>query len=384
MSEAKFQQAAHKLLVIPGPIEFSDEVLYANATPGTAYTSPAFIPIFGDCLRMLRKVLFAEERKDNQPFLVAGSGTLGWDAVGANLIEPGEEALVLATGYFGDSFADCLEAYGAKVTKITAEIGGVPNDEEVIAVLKEKKFKVVTITHVDTSTGVLSPAAHLAELIHTHSPSSLIALDAVCSVASEEIQFDKWGLDVVISATQKGLGAPPGLSVVMVSGKAIKTLEERKSPVGGYYISWKRWLPVMKAYEEGKPSYFATPPVQLIYALHASLTSILSAPLSDRFAAHQAASAYIKDSLTSLGLSFVPLHRSIAANGMTAIKFPPGLKAPDVLPHLAEKGVVVAAGLHKAMAGEYFRIGHMGITAVQRERGDLEKVVGAVKEVLSK
>ena len=111
---------------------------------------------------------------------------------------------------------------------------------------------------VDTSTGVLSPAAHIASLVKKHSPDTLIALDAVCSVASEEIRFDDWGLDMVISATQKGIGAPPGLSVVMASARAIKTYESRKTPVPGYYISWKNWLPIMRAYEEGRPAYFAT------------------------------------------------------------------------------------------------------------------------------
>ena len=123
---------------------------------------------------------------------------------------------------------------------------------------------------MDTSTGVLSPAEHIASLVKKHSPDTLIALDAVCSVASEEIRFDDWGLDMVISATQKGLGAPPGLSVVMASERAIKvghktrsmtevqTYENRKTPPQGYYISWKQWLPVMQAYEAGKPLYFAT------------------------------------------------------------------------------------------------------------------------------
>lgn len=90
---------------IPGPIEFSDPVLEANATPGTSHVSPAFIPVFGDCLRKLRKVLYAESQ-GTQPFLIAGSGTLGWDAAAANLVEAGEEVVVLKTGYFGDSFEE--------------------------------------------------------------------------------------------------------------------------------------------------------------------------------------------------------------------------------------------------------------------------------------
>lgn len=378
-----FKQAPHKLLVIPGPIEFSDPVLAANATPGTSHVSPAFIPVFGDCLRMLRKVLYAE-KEGNQPFLIAGSGTMGWDAVGANLIERGDEALVLNTGYFGDSFAECLETYGAKVTQVKAEVGGIPTDDQVVQALKSTKFKVITITHVDTSTGVLSPAARFSKLVKEHSPDTLIVLDAVCSVASEEIRFDDWGIDVVISATQKGLGVPPGLSVVMASDRAIKVTNSRSTPVSSYYINWQRWQPIMQAYEAGQPKYFATPPVQLVYALNESLKAITQASpsFSDRLEAHKKASAYIKDQLTQLGFGFVPHSRDIAANGMTAVRYPKGLGAADILPKLVAKDIVVAAGLHKAIATEYFRIGHMGVTAVESQRDDLERVVRSIKEVL--
>ncbi|KAL7422043.1 hypothetical protein Q5752_003816 [Cryptotrichosporon argae] len=383
MDAETFQQAPHKLLVIPGPIEFSNPVLLSNATPGTSHVSPAFIPVFGDCLRMLRRVLYAGDA--SQPFLIAGSGTMGWDAVGANLVEPGEDVLVLNTGYFGEGFADCLEAYGANVTQLKAKVGGIASDDELVAALQAKKYKAVTITHVDTSTGVLSPAARFASLVRAHSPDTLVVLDAVCAVASEEIRFDDWGLDVVVSATQKGLGVPPGLSVVLASARAIKTLETRKAPVASYYISWKKWLPIMRAYEEGRAAYFATPPVQLIYALHTALTQITtgSPTLEERFAAHRVASAKVKDALAGLGLGFVPLARDIAANGMTAVKFPDGVTAADVLPKLAERDIVVAGGIHKEIGPTYFRIGHMGITAVEPARGDVDKVLDGVKAVLA-
>jgi alanine-glyoxylate transaminase/serine-glyoxylate transaminase/serine-pyruvate transaminase len=258
----------------------------------------------------------------------------------------------------------------------------IPSEDELVKALQSKKFKLVTITHVDTSTGVLAPAGRFSELIHKHSPDSLIALDAVCSVASEEIRFDDWGLDIVISATQKGIGAPPGLSVVMASQRALKTLENRKAPVGSYYISWNRWLPIMRAYEEGRAMYFATPPVQLIYAFQAALKEITegSVSLEERFALHKKVSNHFKDEVAKLGCGFVPLTRDIAANGMSAVKYPKGVTAA-ILPKLAEKDVVVAGGLHKEIAPTYFRVGHMGVTAVDGSRGDVEKVLKAVGAV---
>ncbi|CDZ97615.1 plp-dependent transferase [Phaffia rhodozyma] len=382
MSNSSFKQEEHKLLVIPGPIEVSDDVLLANAHPSMSHVSPAFAPVFGDCIRMTREVVFT---KDAQPFLIAGSGTLGWDLVAANLVEQGEDVLVLNSGYFGDSFADCLEAYGAQVTQIGAPVGGAPTKEEITKSLRSKKFKLLTFTHVDTSTGVLSDAKMIAETVKEVSPDTLVVLDGVCSVASEEIQMDAWGIDVVIGASQKGLGVPPGLSVSLASQKALEVFKSRKTRVSAYYASWAKWLPVMKSYETPPATYFATPPVQLIYAFHASLSAITKASpsLPERFAAHKAASKKIKDTLEEWGLGFIPLSRDASANGMTAAKFPAGLKAPDLLPKLLAKGVVMAAGLHKEVKDMYFRIGHMGITVTDPTRGDVDTILKALKESLT-
>ncbi|EJU03607.1 PLP-dependent transferase [Dacryopinax primogenitus] len=381
MSQA-FHQEPHKLLVIPGPIEVTDEVLYANARPPLAHTGADFIPIFGDCLRMMRDVLYTEA---GQPFLVAGSGTLGWDMAASNLVEAGEDVLLLTTGYFGDAFAECYEAYGAKVDLIRAPIGGAVPESEIRAALKAKKYKVLTFTHVDTSTGVLSDAKMIGEVVREVSPDTLIVLDGVCAVASEQILFDTWGIDVVVSASQKGLGAPPGLSVLMASQRAINTMQNRKVPVSSYYASWKKWLPIMQAYEKGLPAYFATPPVNLVQAFHASLTAITKGVpnLQTRFTMHKEASAKIKGAMQELGLELLTLDPYYSANGMSAVKYPTGIKMADLIPRLVKKNIVVTGGLHKDVKDTYFRIGHMGTTVVNPERGDIEKVISGVKEALS-
>jgi alanine-glyoxylate transaminase/serine-glyoxylate transaminase/serine-pyruvate transaminase len=201
-----------------------------------------FVNCFGETLTQLRQ-LFQTTDAASQPFVISGSGTLGWDQVAANLIEPGEEALVLHTGYFADSFADCFETYGAKATQLKAPIGDRPQLNEVEKALKEKNYKIVTVTHVDTSTGVLSDVKALSELVHRVSPDTLVVVDGVCSVGSEEIRFDDWKLDVVLTASQKGIGCPAGLSIVMASGRAIDRFKNRKSRPGSYFASWKNWLP---------------------------------------------------------------------------------------------------------------------------------------------
>src|SRR3569833_51358 len=191
---------------------------------------------------MLRK-LFQTTNAASQPFVLSGSGTLGWDLVAANLVEPGEDVLVLGTGYFSDGFADCLRVYGANVTELKAPVGSRPQLPEIEKALSEKKYKVLTVTHVDTSTGVLSELKQLSELVQKVSPDTLLIVDGVCSVACEELAFDEWKIDGVVTASQKAIGVPAGLSISMFSGRAIKAFQDRKAPPASYFASMKNWMP---------------------------------------------------------------------------------------------------------------------------------------------
>jgi alanine-glyoxylate transaminase/serine-glyoxylate transaminase/serine-pyruvate transaminase len=204
---------------------------------------------------------------------------------------------------------------------VKAEIGAAVSLEAVESALKAKKYKLLTFTHVDTSTGVLSNAKAIAETVRRVSPDTLVILDGVCSVASEEIHMDAWDIDAILTASQKGLGTPPGLSILIASNRAMQVFNSRKTRVASYYGSWKKWLPIMKAYESGKPAYFATPPVNLIYAFHASLTKITkSTPsLADRYKLHREASQRVKVAAKELGLKQLALDPAFAANGMTAV-----------------------------------------------------------------
>ena len=206
-----------------------------------SHTGPGFVSCFGDTITKVRTLF--QTGSSSQPFILSGSGTLGWDLVAANLVEQGEDVLVLSTGYFGEHFGDCLTTYGAKVTTLTGPVGGRPQLDEVEAELKKKKYKLVTVTHVDTSTGVLSELKNLTETIKRVSPETLVIVDGVCSVACEEIAFDDWKLDGVVTASQKAIGCPAGLSISVFSEKAIAAFEARKTPPSSYFASMKNWMP---------------------------------------------------------------------------------------------------------------------------------------------
>ena len=138
----------------------------------------------------------------------------------------------------------------------------------------------------------------------------------------------------------------------------------------------------MQNYEAKKPSYFATPPTQLINALHTTLTQILSRPLSERFTAHRETSQKIKKAVTAMGLKQLAEKPENQANGMTAIYLPDDLKPPDILPKLLQKGVIFAGGLHKEIATKYIRFGHMGVSVVDPKRDDIDRALKALKEGL--
>lgn len=373
-----YKQPEHKLTMIPGPIEFSDPVLYAMATPSQAHTSPEFVKTFQSVLQNLRK-LFKSTDEKAQPYVLAGSGTLGWDVAAANLIEKNDKVLVLLTGFFSDSFADCLRVYDAQVDVITAPVGDVVPLAEIEAQLQKDKYAAITITHVDTSTSVVSDVEAVSALVKKISPETLVIVDGVCSVGVENLEFDKWGVDFALTASQKAIGVPAGLLIFFASERAVlKALAREKDLT--FFASLKRWTPIMKAYESGSGAYFATPAVQTITALKVSLDEILSETLDARFAKHQQVSDQFKDELEKLGLKILPVSREVAAHGLTAVYFPQNVSGPDLLAQLATKGFTVAGGIHKALVGKYFRVGHMGYSVYE---GHVAKVSKAIQDSVS-
>jgi alanine-glyoxylate transaminase/serine-glyoxylate transaminase/serine-pyruvate transaminase len=365
---------ARKLLMIPGPIEFTPEVLRAMGMSTASHVAPNFIEVCGQALERLRQVFLCP---NGQPFVIAGSGTLAMDMAAANLIEPGDRALVVNTGYFGDRFAAILERYGATVTHVPAPaVGDASSVEDVDAALRSHRYKVMTITHVDTSTAVGTDVKGLAAVGQEH--GVLVVVDGVCSVAGEEMRQEEWGIDLALTASQKAIGVPPGLALVVAGPRALDAFRRRTTTVGNYYADWTQWLPIMEAYEARQPSYFGTPPVNLIWALNVSLGQILDEGMDACFARHRKVSKAIKAAIGALGLAQVPVRPEMAANTLTAPYYPEGIDR-SVLGHISRAGVILAGGLHPAIKTRYFRIGHMGAVSAS----DVLSTVGAIERGLA-
>jgi len=284
------------LLMIPGPIEFDPAVLRAMSRPTLSHMSTEFAAIFGEAFHILRDVLLS---RTGQPFVMAGSGTLAMDMAAANLIEPGDKALALSTGYFSDRMVEILERYEAQVRRVSAEVGVLPSLEEVERVLSEGGYKLVTVTQVDTSTGMLCDVKALAR------PAWWMAsgppLGRRCGRRSG-------GVDVYFTASQKAIGVPPGLAILVASERAMEAFRRRTTPVRSYYADFTKWLPIMQAYERKEVAYFGTPAVNLIYALLESLGQILEEGMEARFRRHRLLGRAFQAGIQAMGLGMVPRH----------------------------------------------------------------------------
>lgn len=358
--------------MIPGPIEISPSVGAAAAGAPPSHTSPGLIAAFGNALRGMRQVWRADA--SSQPFVIAGSGTLAMEVAAANLVGPGDRVLVVKTGYFSDRMVEILRRYGAEVAEVGAEVGDAPTVDQVRAALAAGgPWKALFATHVDTSTAVRIDPEPLARLAAEH--GALSVFDGVCAVAGEPFEMEGWGADLCFTASQKAIGLPPGLALMVASDRALAARQARTASPPPLYLDWLSWLPIHRAYEEGKPSYFATPATSLVMALAAGLAEIFEEGVEARWQAHQRAADAMRAAWAALGLRLVPKD-GLAANTLSALTLPSGLKPAEVVPRIAAQGVLVAGGLHPAIRDTYIRVGHMGV--VIHRPIDLERTVRAV------
>ncbi len=347
--------------MIPGPIEISPAVQSAFAVPPPGHLAKGVIEAFGASLEKMRRVWKAGP--DAQPFVTAGSGTTAMDMAAANLVEAGDRAVVVNTGYFSDRMVEMLRRLGAEVTEVRAGPGDAPSPESVAKALDEAArtgpVKALFVTHVDTSTGVLVDPEPMSTLARER--GALSVFDGVCATAAERFEMEAWGADVYLTGSQKAIGVPPGLSLMVAGPRAMEARAKRRAnpPM---VLDWHEWLPIMKAYEGRKPAYFATPATNLILALDAALHEILARGLEATWALHDRAAAAMNAAWDALHLERVPVRGDLRAHTLSALRYPAGTDAA-LIGRVLERGVVIAGGLHPAIRNTYFRVGHMGYAA---------------------
>lgn len=370
------------LLMIPGPIEVSPAVREAFCVAPPSHLAPHVVEAFGASIEMMRRVWCAAP--DSQPFIIAGSGTIAMDTAVLNLVEPSDKVLVIDTGTFSERMAEMLRRRGAQVVEVGYDKPGqAPSAASVSAALGAGGFKALFATHVDTSTGVRIDARALASLAVEH--GALSVFDGVCATAGERFEMAEWGADVYLTASQKAIGLPAGLALMVASHRALEARAALKTPPP-MSLDWHQWQPIMEAYEARRNSYFSTPATNLILALQASLAEILASThgelsgMAARFALHDEVAETMRRAWRSMGLSLLPAD-ALAANTLSAICYPDHI-GPELLDGIKSRGVVVAGGLYKGLQKTYFRVGHMGYCTTQPEMitRTIEAIEGALIE----
>jgi aspartate aminotransferase-like enzyme len=353
-----------RYLLTPGPTPVPPEVLAAISQPIIHHRGSDFKPIYERSLTRLREVF----RTDQDVLLFGAAGTGAMESAVANLCSPGERVLVVSAGHFGERWRSIASAYGAEVEALEYEWGEIPSAEDVAARLQElDEAKAVFITHSETSTGVVCDLQSLAAAVSEQGALSVV--DAVSSLGAVPLETDGWGLDVVVSGSQKALMTPPGLAMTSVSERAWAGRGEAPR----FYFDWERT-------QKGQAALNApfTPPVSLVAGLDVALGILLDQGLDAVFERHVRLGRACREGAKAMGLElFSPDDDRSAV--VTAIRAPDGIDATELVRSLRDRfGITIANG-QGVLKGKIFRIGHIGYFDVF----DITTALAAVEVVLA-
>jgi serine---pyruvate transaminase len=353
-----------RYLLTPGPTPVPPEVLAAISQPVIHHRGPDFKPVYERTLARLREVF----RTDQDVLMFGAAGTGAMESAVANLCSPGERVLVVSAGHFGERWRSIASSYGAEVEALEYEWGEIPNAEDVASRLQELGgAKAVFLTHSETSTGVVCDLQPLAAAVGEHGALSVV--DAVSSLGAVPLETDAWGLDVVVSGSQKALMTPPGLAMVSVSERAWAGRGEAPR----FYFDWERTRKGQAALN----SPF-TPPVSLVAGLDVALGMLVDQGLDAVFERHVRLGRACREGAKAMGLElFSPDDDRSAV--VTAIRAPDGIDATELVLGLRDRfGITIANG-QGVLKGKIFRIGHIGYFDVF----DITTALAAVELVLA-
>ncbi|MEA3313086.1 MAG: alanine--glyoxylate aminotransferase family protein [Caldisericota bacterium] len=359
-----------ELLLIPGPTPVSKDVLKALSQNTISHTDERFVEVF---LKALNKMKPLFGTRDGQIFIIAGSGTLGMEIALTNILEENENILVVSHGYFGDRFVEIGKTLGLNVDLLKSKAGMHINSSFLANYLTKKKYKAVTFTHVDTSTGVMTNMKETSKIIKEVSPDTLTVLDGVCATGGIPEKMDEWGIDVLFTGSQKAIAVPPGLTMLAFSARAISARKEMKK-MRTYYADILRWVQVM----ENPHKYFATPAVNMIFALEKSLDDILRQGLDKYHEKHRILASLVRTGMKTFGFKNMAA-ADIAAPTLSVFIYPPGIDDAGFRSLLKEKGVTVAGAIGE-LKGKCFRMGHMGSVTEEDILHALNHIGQVIKE----
>lgn len=355
-------------LRIPGPTPCPEEVLRAMARPMIDYRGPEMKVLLEELYRKLGTYLDTS----HEILLLTTSGTGGLEAVVANLLSPGDRVVGVSAGSFGERFCAIAETYGSHVNRLSVEWGKAADPVELRKILRaEKNLAAVLLTQNETSTGVAHPLEELCRVVREESEAILL-VDAISSLGAMPLPMEPWGVDAVVTGSQKAWGVPPGMAILCLGARAVGALERGRMP--RFFFDLRRYR---KA--KAKGNFPFTPAISLVFAFDVALDRMLRETAAGVHARHLRVADAARAGVRGLGLELFADERFLSPT-VTAVRVPDGVDEGALLELLRQKyGVILARGQERLM-GEIVRIGHLGFVEVPEVREAIDALGRALAE----
>ncbi len=342
----------------PGPTNVRENVRLARSLETT---NPDLDKEFYDFYKITCSKIDEVLKTKSDVFVLGGEGILGLEAACASLTEPEDRVLIIDNGVFGAGFADFVKIYGGKPVLYSVDRQREIDVEELRKFLnKDSNFKYATVVHCDTPSGVLNDISKICPMLKEY--GIITVVDSVAGMVGEPIKVDEWKIDIVLGGSQKAFSAQPGLSILSISEDANKMMNNRKTPIVGFYCNLTIW----KGYYE-KKWFPYTMPISDIYSLGVAVDNILEEGLENIYERHSRIAKATRKAVTVYGLELYL--NSGYSSTVTVIKPPKEISANEIIQHMKEKYNVLIAGSFDYLENRVIRIGHMG------ENAKLEKII---------
>ena len=357
-------------LRLPGPTPVPDDVVAAMSKPMIDHRGVEFKEML---FRLTNNMKRAFETESSDVYFLTSSGTGAMEAAVTNTLSPGDPVLAVSIGNFGDRFSKIAKAHGAQVTDLKFPEGVAADPQQVREALEsDSAIKAVLVTHNETSTGITNDLESIARVAKGEF-NKLVLVDAISSLGSIRVATDEWGLDVVLSASQKGWMCPPGIAMIAFSPRAWEASATSRMPRFYFDLGAAR-----DYFKIGQTPW--TPAISLLYGMDYALEKMLGhGDMQAVYDFHARIAQYTRDGLVDLGLKLVATDLKNASNTVTAAWLPDGITDEVLLGVLRDDYHVIAAEGRGQLAGKVFRIGHMGYVSQE----DIDDVLKALREALA-
>lgn len=337
------------LLMLPGPTTVDPRVLSAMSKAVVNHRGSKYGEILTETTELMSKVF----QTPNKSYLLTGSGTAAMETAVANTVAPGEKILNIVGGKFGERFMKIADTHGIKTQELSIEWGNAVTPKQIEETLDENEdIKAITVVHNETSTGVAAPIKEIGKVMKNY--DTLYIVDTVSSLGGDEVNVEKFGIDVCVTGSQKCLAAPPGMAAITLNDEAWKAVDNVETNT--FYLDMKA---ARKSGDKTPPETPYTPSVSLTYAMNEALKIVMEEGLENRVARHHKAAKASVAAVKALGLELFA-DEKVSSATVTAVKMPEGVTDAEFRGTTRDKYGVELAGGQDHLKGNVFRIGHMG------------------------